>query len=490
MIPTEIRRPVASETNLRNATGIPPADTQLLAVLLTAYAVIYAVTFPHMYTSLDESDNFGMAYVLRQGTIHPSTAHTSLSMDVPGAHGSVYRFPIGFPLILAGMSYLGSQALFLVNPIMHLLATWFFARTLKLLECPVWLAAIYLFYPGFVLYQRTLFSDGFAASLTAIALYNLLSGRMTAAGVMMGLSVMSRSTSAVIAVLLAAGLAIESRKRGDTPLTMVTAAAKFCLGLLPFFIATGVYNELTMGSPLKSTYSGSLFAWHAFKTFAPFYIASLALVPPGMFFAPLAYRGPYRQTLIAICGVVFLIAASYHESTFGENRLQSLITVSRQVLPAMPFFLLAYCTWLGRFKGWFIVPRTAAVLSLLVVAAGMSWIHYRVLGRLLVLHADLARVLPPHAVVYANKDVFKLHQHVWDPQTYRMLNTVTVKQVAVDMHSGPVFVVTYYRNRGVENEDNQNNAIQADLKTHWILTELPSSAGSDFHYYRVQGYHT
>lgn len=480
-------RSSTAESEQRNAEL--NADARLLMFLMLAYIIVYIVTFPKMYTSLDESDNFGMAYVLRHGTIYPSAAHCTLSMDVNGPHGTVYRFPIGYPLVLALMSFIGPRALFVVNPAMHLVATVFFTKSLRFLKLPIWLAAVYLFFPDFVLYQRTLFSDGFAASLTTIGFYYILRGRFTPAGIFFGLGLMARSTSEVIALILAAGLLIEGFPAGRRAKSPWASTAAFVLGLLPFVFATGVYNYLTMGSPLKTTYSGPLFAWSSFKAFAPYYAASLALVLPGMIVAPLMYRGPYRRTLIVICTAIFLIAASYHDSTFGENRLESLITVSRQVLPAIPFFLLSYCTWLGGInivaqRGRLVVP-----IILVVIAAGISWMHQRALKHLIAIRTEVLATVPAHCVVYSNKDIFKLHQQVWDTQTYRIVGSTAPAQIESDLKTQPVYVVVYFRNRGVANEDHVNDMTRNDLKRHWVLARIPSPRGSDVLYYRAEGYH-
>jgi hypothetical protein len=180
------------------------------------YSLLFLALYPRMYTSVDEATTYGMIPVLRHLTIFPEKVGVTLpqAMSPLGPHGHLYWFPIGFPAILAMASLLGPWAIFLVNPALHLIATWRFARLLRTTAIPSGFVLLYLFYPGFVLYDRTLFSDGFAASLTTIALSLLVGRREWAgwrdrvgwAGVCLGIALTARSLSLVVIVVLGVSL--------------------------------------------------------------------------------------------------------------------------------------------------------------------------------------------------------------------------------------------------------------------------------------------
>ena len=136
----------------------------ILGTAIALYILLMIVTFPRMYTSLDESANFGMVYVLRAGTLLPTHAGYNLPMSPMGPHGPVYRFPIGYPLFQLPLSTMGPWAMFLMNPALHLIATICFAAILKRRDIQPNFAIFYLFFPSLILYNRSLFSDSFGAT--------------------------------------------------------------------------------------------------------------------------------------------------------------------------------------------------------------------------------------------------------------------------------------------------------------------------------------
>jgi hypothetical protein len=146
-----------------------------------------------------------------------------------------------------------------------------------------------------------------------------------------------------------------------------------------------------MGSVFKSAYSSQYLTLGHFAKLGPWYLLSLLLVYPGMLAAPLRYRGSFWREGMLATALGVLIAGSYIEATYGANLVQTLIAISRQILPVMPFFLLAYCgalaTWLSKFKGqhWGRIdslPAKAFGLLLCLTAAGISVLHQRHLQQL------------------------------------------------------------------------------------------------------------
>lgn len=465
-----------------------------LAALVGLYAALYAAFYPPLYTSLDESANYGMAYVLRHGTIYPGHAGYDLAMSPVGPFGPVFRFPIGFPAVLTLFSFVGSWAFFLVNPVLHIFATWLFAKVLRSLKLPVKLVIFYLLYPSFVLYTRTLFSDAFAASLTTIALYFLLRKRGRGAlfaGACLGLALTARSTSLVVALVIGLALLLSDWRSRKEVVVWKGQAIRFLAGLLPFLILNGVYNAFTTGSPFRSTYSAGDLSVSNFLKLGPLYALSLLLIFPGMLLAPLLYRGQFWREGFVATTAVFFIASSYYESTYGGNKLETLVSVSRQILPVMPFYLLAYCgilsplarkPWIQRANG----IEIAACL-LLVIAGLISYMHQKHLHVLTGLQAEIRQTLPSRCVVYGNKDVFKIHQPTWDNMTYRELTRVGTQQIAKDLQTKPAFVVLYLRSRGFANEDAANASVLNDMRTRLVLTEGPPSQSGLLRFYRVVG---
>ena len=472
-----------------------------LCGLMAVYALVYLAFFPPMYTSLDEAASFGMAYVLRHGTVFPAQAGYDLPMSPLGPHGPFYRFPIGYPAVLALASFAGQWALFLVNPVFHLIATWLFAKVLRVAAIPSGYAALYLLYPGFVLYDRTLFSDPFAASLVTISLYCFLRPRgVVWAGACLGLALTARSTGIVITGVFAATLLLsewyahkggswkEEIWKGRMPL--------FLLGLLPFLSINAVYNFYTTGSALHSTYRGDMLTLANLVHLGPLYAASLLLIFPGMILAPFFYRSRFWRAGLVSTSAVLLIAGSYYETTYGNNPWETLISVSRQILPVMPLYLLAYCGVLSKAlepRAWVQQPRWKAViltrcLTLLLLAlVGVSAFHQRHLKVLVALRSEILHTVPADSIIYANKDVFKLRQPLWERAPCRELTHISDAQAAQDLKAAPVYVVLYLRKRGIAHEDGWNGQILAGLRQRFVVSPGPASSSGLLQYSLVKG---
>ncbi len=479
-IPLALRPPMA------------PADRLWLLALMALYAVLYLVFYPPIYTSVDEASTFRMAFLLRHGSLVPHDPDFFPSISPLGLHGRTYRFPIGFPALLAPLAGGGGRAFFLLNPALHLAATWFFAKTLQALRMPPRYAALYLLYPSAVLFTRTLLSDPFAASLTTIALYCLLRRRTTPwASALLGLALLTRSASVLAAGAVFVALLIgDWRTQDEVPLWR-GRAVPFGLGLLPFLAVSGWYNWYTMGNVLKTGYSADQLSLAGLWTAGPLYAESLLLLFPGMLLAPLLYRGRFWRIGLLSTTAVVLLAAAYNESTYGNTPLETLISTPRQVLPVVPFLLLAYCGLLSAWRrkiAWARVPLSLpAAATLLVMAAVLSGLHQRYLHKLDAVRLELRQTLPADGVVYANKDVFKLHQPVWDGRTYREFPFVSDAQARADLAHGPVYVALYVRSRGFRSEDDGNAAIESDLQARFRLAPGPASRTGLLHCRRVVG---
>ncbi len=471
--------------------GAETSDGRWLLWMMAAFAVIYAVFYPLLYTSIDEAATFRMAFVLRHGAVVPHDSGFFPSISPVGIHGRMYLFPIGFPAVLSLVSLAGWKAFFLVNPVLHLVAAWCFGRILQANRVSAKYAVLYLLYPCFVLFTRTLFSDAFAASLTTIGLYFLICRRSTLpAGLCLGVALAARVASAPVAVLMFVDLLADDwRRRGERPL-LRGQSLFFLLGLVPFFAVNLLYNNYTMGSPLHSAYSADRLSLHGLLHIGPLYALSLLLIFPGMLAAPFFYRGPFRWSGLAAAVVVSLVAAAYDESTYGNSLLQTLLSTPRQVLPVMPFFLLAYCVVLGQWLPEARLKRVRAFEAaavLLALAVGISAIHQKYLRRLGAVQTRVAQALPAASIVYANKDAYKLHQPQWDALTYRELPFIADDQAAQDLKSGPVFVVLFVRSRGFAAEDADNQRVSDDLR-RFLLTACPISGEDEqISCFRVQG---
>ena len=124
----------------------------------------------------------------------------------------------------------------------------------------------------------------------------------------------------------------------------------------------------------------------------------------------------------------------------------------------------------------------ALLLGMTIV---ISFLHQQYQSRLVAIQRQISETLPVRSVIYANKDVYKLHQPPWDSRTCRELPYVTSAQAAEDLQTGPVFVVLFLRSRGFAAEDAENARLLSDLHTRFILTPMVLPDDRGLQVYRV-----
>jgi len=211
---------------------------------------------------------------------------------------------------------------------------------------------------------------------------------------------------------------------------------------------------------------------------------------PAMLIAPLVYRGRLWQVVLASTSLVFVVASGYYESTYGESKLENLVACTRQILPVLPLYLLAYCGIISSFirrpaVHRYVVPIACGALAISCIL--ISFVHQRKLQELTGTREAIVAALPADSVVYGNKDVIKLHQPMWDHMVYRDLLTLNMNVVSSDLRKRPCFVVLYMRSRNVANEDSQNREVLAVTASKFMLIAGPHSSNSSLRFYRVIG---
>src|SRR3989338_3473799 len=135
----------------------------LIYIAIFIFIVLFVYFYPPIYTIQDEADYFDFAYRLKEGTIYfePLTSHKIIFNGT----NYVNMYPPGMAVLLLPFTFIHWKAIFLLNPLLHLIAFVFFYKTLKLLEINEKLSLLYLFFPPFVLYARTLVADAACASI-------------------------------------------------------------------------------------------------------------------------------------------------------------------------------------------------------------------------------------------------------------------------------------------------------------------------------------
>jgi hypothetical protein len=397
-----------------------------LPVLALIYLVLYFSFYPATYAFRDESNYLGIAYALRQGTLFLENLNLPInSMYTPEGGRWVSYFPLGVSVLLLPLTFFGWKAAFLLGPIFHLLGTFFTARLARHFGIPVLAAAaLYLFFPSFIFFSRTIMSDIPAAAFFLGAAYFYFTGKSRlACGLFAGLAVYCRYSHALLAMTLAAGILAESvRARSLKPLLL------FAAGMAPFAACILIQNQLCFGNPLTSGYSPQVsrqaqLSPDYFLRNLCHYLPGLVLVYPGMLPVFLFSNKMRRPEIIASFLLIFaLYSLNMAYDTFPGHPAITLVFGNRYLFPVIPFMILAYAELYGELSERFgrtIKIVAGAGLILMVFAAGfLSKQHQEALAKQWAMTQMIYDSTSESATVFYEANVAELLQGVWGNRRY------------------------------------------------------------------------
>ena len=353
--------------------------TMVLGCACLLYVAAFVLYYPTTYSVYDEGGYLTFAATLKDGTWFSHIAYPAAGL-VTG-RGYVVKYPPGFSLLLVPFLLVSWKAAFALNLLLHLAGAVTFAALLHLLRLNPVYAVLYLFYPGFVFWSRTLMSDVAGAVLFLVGFSFFLRAWMTArpsrstwwilSGVSLGLCVLVRYANALLILPLVTVITWRFfREAGNRTETLKTAAL-FSAPLALFAIVIVCYQHLIAGWPATSGYGLGVLNPSPSNLLDKliFYFVSLNVFYPLMFCAlpPFCLRArsvplPLR-VLIGATAVMFLgfyATANYHDS--GRTPIESLAVGTRYLFPIIPLFLLGYAFTLGE------VNRKAPMAGALALA--------------------------------------------------------------------------------------------------------------------------
>ena len=396
-----------------------------LVVGLLAYGVVQAVFFPSYYAAADEGCYVGMAFMFARGHV---TAEAIDDMNfehyrrVDGRLVSV-QDP-GLPLLMVPLTWLGDRALFAFNMLVHaagFVVFWLLVRRLGLHPA---FCLLYLLHPTLWYFSRGIVNDPSVGVCLLTGAYFLLVGgwAVLAAGVLWGLAVFIRPSSAVFAVpmLLTWLILAVGQKRGQTPFVRSTPRAYRQKGSDPFFAPGGdEYRQpgrklvllLAGGIPvLVPILLYNLNVLHGLSGFVAgripeagafslanvprnllFYGVVLNLVYPLMLVLFFCYRGPLKwpitvSLLVAAPGYLMYLAWGLGADAHASFRWPERLVIGPRYFAAiLPLMVLAYASVLHRLAGRlgkvFWVPFVLGVAGLFAGDCVITVVHQRSMDR-------------------------------------------------------------------------------------------------------------
>jgi 4-amino-4-deoxy-L-arabinose transferase-like glycosyltransferase len=333
----------------------------LLYVGAALYVLTFIVLYPRTFAIVDEDAYLTQTFLFRAGRLsYEGSGIPAPHMTVETAGRAVSKYPPGNALFLLPFTLFGWRAVFVSGLLLALAGTCLFRLILRRLAPeadPAW-SLLYLFYPAVVLFSRTIMSDLLAATLVLAAFYCLLrsgaGARMSAdahgrarmalvSGLVLGLACLVRYSNAVFVPVFLALLAGVARTNTDEHGRIRRAMLLFVAGFAPPAGLTLAYNAYAYGAPFSfPMYLTGHFSPAYFFHNAWYYGTCLLMLYPLMLVAPLG-AGKGLRLLLGLPAGVLLVLYCFFSYTYDVPDLPARLTIGiRYLLPALPFFVLAF----------------------------------------------------------------------------------------------------------------------------------------------------
>lgn len=381
----------------------------LLAILSLLLSLL--LFFPTGYVAVDEYDYLRGSYLITQGELRQECDPQVWSQFVTPEGYCISKYNVGTSLFLLPAAINNSNLLpFVIIWGTFLVGIIFFAKILQLLAIPKIYTLLYAFFPAFVYFSRTLYSETISATLFTILIYLVILRQRkandsqtstlinVAIGALAGIAVIVRYTNALpIAVMLLLATvmlvrpATQNIKSSKQYLkTFTTQLAQhftaIILGGLPFLGFLLWFNSYLYGSPLRSGYHYAaeelVFSWQSFPQHFVGYIAVMSMVYPGMLIVGIAVKNYWRSILMLPVLVSVMFYSLFPISLFKGQPLD-LITGIRFIIPVMPALILLYALALMQLKKSSRLYYPVLVLVLLLIIGAsfvLAYIHQEFLS--------------------------------------------------------------------------------------------------------------
>jgi 4-amino-4-deoxy-L-arabinose transferase-like glycosyltransferase len=407
---------VLSSCHVKSQTG---RTAWLLIAGVVLYVLVFLAFYPRATAIVDEDAYLTEAFLLRSGRLSYTDSGIPAPHMTVESHGRLSsKYPPGTALFLLPFTLFGWRAVFFSGLLLALAGTALFGLILKRLAPaanPAW-ALLYLFHPAVVLFSRTIMSDLLAAALVLAAFYCLLRRRswLFSSGLVLGLACLVRYSNAVFVPVF---LLLAVRPAG----TRLRSALMLLAGFAPLAGLIAAYNSYAYGSPFSfpmylTGHFSPVYFWHN----AWYYGTALTILYPLMLVAPLA-AGRGRRLLLGLPAYALLGLYCFFSYTYDVPGLPARLTVGvRYLLPALPFFVLAFVITadrlLGQFRaGWL---KYAGVAGMALLSVAIQLRHDRVLR----VQADYQRLLlanvPESALLLGDAKVTELVGYAWGWRDY------------------------------------------------------------------------
>jgi len=344
-----------------------------LLVIFLVLLIPYLLFYPIKYANVDEHD-----YILNSRNIIEGSLHMDCNKE--GYRVSdfcVSKYNIGTSIFLVPSMLISENLTFLTTFVIFFLSIVIFDKLLQIYGINKIYLYYFSFFPAFIYFTRTVFSEPYSLFLLLLSVYLLAlysKNNKNTYLVLLGISLSAlafvRYSLIPIDIVFVLYLLLRFKKK-----SLITIASA-----LPLVIAFLVFNNYMYGSPLRSGYYYSKeefsFSLTTFLTVLPKYLVSLNVIYPfiliGAFFSKINIK-----KLILTSTVLLLLYYSLTglNAYVFEGRVLDLILGVRFFVPIIPLIMLLYFEVIQRrFK----IPDILHLLSisgLILVSIAIHIVH-------------------------------------------------------------------------------------------------------------------
>jgi hypothetical protein len=338
-------------------------NNKILVISILILSVLFLIFYPDKYISIDENQYLANSFRIATGQLE---VDCSKIYEYPGLHYSptgecTSKYNLGSSILFLPTVLIGEDYAFVIVFISFILSAIIFSRILKLLDINKNLVILYIFYPPFIYFSRTLFSEVFSLLFINLFIYLILRRREGTrcnilTGVVIGIGTSIRYTNLLLFGLFLLGYFLKDRD--------LKRVLQITLGAIPFGIIIMIINKDLYGSFFSSGYSLSgeeVFSLSNIAYNLPRYSMIFLVLYPLMLVSPLFSK--IRNKLAYILPVISAIGLySMYPYNFFEGKLSDLIVSGRVLIPIVPYLLLPYLHILNRR-----ISRSITVVLLIIL---------------------------------------------------------------------------------------------------------------------------
>lgn len=311
-------------------------------------SLLFLIFYPTKYISIDENQYLANSVRILTGKLETSCTNIS---EYPGLHESktgecVSKYNLGASLLLTPSILLGEQYAFVILFISFILSAIIFSRIIRLLELNEFLVILYIFYPPFIYFSRTLFSETFSLLFINLFLYAFINAKSRLVpniltGLIIGFATLIRYTNLLIFIAFIIGYVIYKKE--------YKRVVYIALGAIPPGIIIMLINKDLYGSLFASGYSLSgeeVFSLTNIVHNLPRYLMLLLTVYPFMLLALPLFKNRLKWAFVLPVGAVILLYSMYPYNFF-EGKITDFVVSGRVLMPIIPLVLLPFLYFLN-----------------------------------------------------------------------------------------------------------------------------------------------